>query len=566
MSHSIDQLFDAAQRLQQQGQLEQAITAYEAILAKDPHHLETLRFLGIAYAQLENMPQAILYLNRALESAPQDAGLHNNLANAYKKSHQFDKAIEHYLKALTIFPNYAEAHNNLAGVYALQNKFQQALTHYREAVHAKPAFVTAHYNLGLLLLRNNQLEAAKKQFHNVLALEPKHLDAQFYLGILYLEANQLEEASKAFNKVLALDEEHVNALANLGVIALKHNKGQLAVDYFTKALALDNTHIDARSNLAAAFIHHDRFENALMHYDVLLKEEPHNLEYLYNAGVAQMALGHLTEATKHFETMLHIQDDHFAALSNLAAIKIRLGQRREAILLLEHALAANPKDEVSQFMLNALTGREKKPEACPTYVGGLFNNYALYYDEHLQKTLNYALPHHIGRLLHTLHPKKVKHTVDLGCGTGLSGIVLRESSEHLVGVDLSAKMLVEAEKKGIYDELAEAELVAFLNEHKKSYDLMVAADVLPYLGALETLFNTVAHHLKKKGLFIFSHEINEKEPWKLQESARFSHHPDYIKSLCEKEGLHILSQEKVIARRQLQEPLYVMLYAVTRVS
>ncbi len=561
----IEALFAKAYQLQQAKQLPQAISCYEELLALSPIHADALRFLGLAHAQLEDMHNAIIYLSRALEHEPTDATLHNNLANAYKKSQDLDKATHHYQQALQLAPHYAQAHNNLAGVYALQGDFQQALRHYRLAVHAEPDFAAAHYNLGLLLLKNNQLEAAKKQFKNVLTLHPDHLDAQFYMGVLLLESNELDKAEQAFQEVLANNSEHVQALTNLGVIALKRDKGQLAIDYFTKALGFDNAHEEARNNLAATFIHHDRFENALMHYDVLLQQDPHNIEYLYNSGVAQMALGHLQEAIDHFETILTLQDNHFATLNNLAAIYIRLEQREKAITLLERAQAAEPGDEASRFMLQALTGHEKNPAASPAYVSNLFNNYAIYYDQHVQGPLHYMLPQHIGRLLHRLHCNNLSNTVDLGCGTGLCGIVLREVSKHLTGVDISAKMLAQAKDKEIYDKLVEDELITFLEQDKQFYQLAVAADVLPYLGELEALFAAVQERLAKEGLFIFSHEISTTQPWQLQESARFCHHPDYIKTLCEQYGFQIVEQEKVVARQQEGQGLEVMVYAAQKV-
>ncbi len=560
MSVDIESLLTKAHHLQQTGHLKEAIACYQQLLARSPQHIEALHCLGLAEAQCDCIPEAAITLNRALELQPDNAILHNHLANVYKKSHEFNQAITHYQKALHLAPHYAQAHNNLAGVYALQDHFQEALKHYGLAVHAEPDFVQAHYNLGLLLLKHNELAAAKIQFNNVLSLQPENAAASFYLGGLLLAENALDEAEAAFNDVLAHNSEHVEALVNMGVIELKREHGQLAIDYFTKALGFDNHNEEARNNLAATFIHHDRFENALAHYNVLLQQHPHHIEYLYNAGVAQMALGHLKEAMAHFNLILSLQADHFATLNNLAAIHIRLGERDEAITLLQRALLANPTDSASQFMLHALTGDNKNPEACPSYVSNLFNHYALYYDQHLQSTLHYALPQHIGRLLHRLKLNTINHALDLGCGTGLSGIVLRELTTHLTGVDIASKMLAEADKKGIYDKLIESELISFLQTSEPSYDLAIAADVLPYLGELEPLFAALSQRLHPQGFFIFSLEISDQAPWQLQSSTRFSHHPAYINNLCEEHGFKIIEQEKVVARQQNQQSLEVMLY------
>lgn len=560
MHQDIESLFTQAYQFQQTDQLPQAIALYEKVIDCEPNHVDALRFLGLTHAKLNNMKHARDYFARALMVQPNDANLHNNIANAYKALRVYDKAIEHYQHAIQLEPLYAQAHNNLASIYTLQNNYPQALSHYREAIHAEPNFTAAHYNLGLLLLKQETLDAALTQFNNVLALQPNHVDAQFYVGVLYLNANLLDKAESAFQNVLNHQEEHVFALTNLGVIALKRDAGQLAIDYFTKALILEPDHIEARNNIAATFIHHDRYENALMHYDVLLQRDPNNIEYHYNSGVAQMALGHLPEATTHFQTILSRAENHFAALNNLAAIQIRLGHRADAIALLQRAIRANPCDTASQFMLHALTGDEKHPQPCSDYVSNLFNNYALYYDQHMQGSLKYNLPHSIMRALHKLGYIAFKYTIDLGCGTGLSGVVLRESSEHLTGVDIAAKMIAQANKKDIYDKLIEAELLTFLQQDKQYYNLMVAADVLPYSGDLATLFCAIQERLSPQGLFVFSTEISTDDAWVLQDTARFCHHPDYIKALCEQHQLDILYQEKIVARKQEQQDLYVMLY------
>lgn len=557
-------LYDKAILLHQTGHLPEAITHYKQLLSLDPHHREAMHGLGLAFAENQDTDQAIKLLNQALTLEPTNPILHNHLANLYKRTHAIDKAIDHYQQALSLNPDYAQAHHNLGTLYALQAKFQMALHHYRLAVHADPTYIEAHYHLGLLLLKNQHLDAAKKQFNNVLALQPYHLEAQFYHGVLALEANDLDTAKHAFNAILTIDEEHVEAITNLGVIALKEDLPQLAIDYFTKALSLDHEHLEARNNLAATFIHHDRFENALMHYDVLLKNDPHHIEYLYNSGVAQMALGHLQEAIDHFETLLSVDDYHFDTLNNLAAICLRINQHAKAIALLERALLVKPNDEVTQFLLDVYQKHEKQREACPTYTKNLFNNYALYYDEHLKGPLNYTLPQVVGRLLHQFVHSHIKKAIDLGCGTGLCAGPLREMSDHLTGIDISSKMLAQAKEKGVYDELIESELISFLDANTDLYDLAIAMDVLPYLGALDSFFQHLYQRLASPSLLIFTHEISVSAPWQLQESARFCHHPDYVHALSRQQRFELLHQEKIIARQQNEQAVEVMIYVMSK--
>ncbi|WP_419420138.1 tetratricopeptide repeat protein [Legionella sp. D16C41] len=561
---SENELFTKANQLHQNNQLPEAIDLYETILKQNPEHVQSLHFLALAQAELGDLIQAVTYFKKALQLDANNPILYNNLANTYKKNHQFDEAICNYQKAITLEPTYAQAHNNLASTYAVLGQHQQALAHYHHALKNAPDFAAAHFNLGLLFISQNKLDEARIQFQNVLALNPKHLEAMFYLGVLALEANQLTEAEQAFQQVISENSNHVEALTNLGVIALKREQGQLSVDYFSKALALDNEHIEARNNLAATFMHYDRFENALMHYDYLLQKDPTNIEYLYNSGVAQMALGHLNEAINHFEHLLNEQHDHFAALNNLAAIYMRLNDKEKAKVLLTQALAVNPNDKTSKHMLNAIAGSTEQAETSTEYAANLFNNYALYYDQHVQKHLKYSLPNQILNLLEELKISHCEKTLDLGCGTGLTGQVLRDSTQQLIGVDIAKKMLDWARPKGIYDNLIEAEALTYLTNNKELYNLIVAADVLPYFGDLSSLFQQISQHLENEGYFIFTTEISSIMPWQLQTSARFSHHEKYLEQLAHANLFEIKAKKQIIARHQDSLPLPVWLVALQK--
>ncbi len=565
MDQDLNLLFENAYQLQHQDKLEEAIQLYQHILKAEPRHIDASHCIGLAYAQLGQWHEAIQYFKQALLYDSANPHIYLNLANTYKKTQDLSKAKLHYQQALQLNPKYAQAHNNLAGIYAHERHDTLALEHYKQALHAAPDFMAAHYNLGLLFLKTNQFAAAQKQFSNVIALFPEHADAHFYLGLLALQDEQLEQAENFFQHVLAIEPEHADAWVNSGVIALKRDQGQQAIDCFTRALAFNENHLEAKNNLASTFMHHDRFENALSYYDELLKNEPNNLEYLYNSGVAQMALGHLQEANDLFLRVVKLNKQHFAAFNNLAAIALKSGDKTNAVLMLQKAIEVNPKDASSQFMLNALQGNTHQI-ACPDYVKNLFNNYALYYEHHVQDVLKYDLPKQLLSMLYQFIPNQLKQSLDLGCGTGLTGLVLKNFCNHLTGVDIAEKMLAQAREKNCYDQLVHAEVVDFLKRANTPYDLITAIDVFPYLGDLEALFQTIVKCLSTKGLFFFTTEISDQHDWLLQDTLRFCHHPGYIKRLIKQFNLHLLYANPIYARQQNHHNLQVMLYVLQKAS
>ncbi len=420
------------------------------------------------------------------------------------------------------------------------------------------------FELGLSLLNNQHDDKAQIQFEHVVIQDASHALAWFYLGVLALKKGYLQDALDCFRTVLSLNPNDVEAWVNSGVVLLQQHEPQMAIHEFSKALSIDPNHEAARNNLAATFVYFDRFENALVHYNELLKSNPNHMEYAYNAAVCEMALGHLDAAITLYEKILRQNPKHFATLNNMAAIHNRLDQHQKTKDFLERALAVQPDNETCSFMLNALTHQDNKPASCTTYVRHLFNDYAIHYEQHMNHALGYTLSHHIASVLHQMPLFNVPKALDLGCGTGLTGIVLRELCQYLIGIDVSSKMLTKAQEKDIYDELFEAEAVAWLKQNAQHYDLVVAADVLPYVGDLAPLMEILSQRIQPKGYFICTFEISECEDWSIQETARFCHHPEYVVSLAKQFGFNLKSEQKVAGRQHQGQDLHVVLCVFER--
>lgn len=118
----------------------------------------------------------------------------------------------------------------------------------------------------------------------------------------------------------------------------------------------------------------------------------------------------------------------------------------------------------------------------------LFDWYAEHFDDHLQGRLKYRTPALICEQIFKLDPPRDLEVLDLGCGTGLCGPLLKPLARAMTGVDLSPNMLEMARKRGLYDELVCSDLIAFLAPHHARFDLVVATDVFIYVGALEAVF------------------------------------------------------------------------------
>lgn len=187
------------------------------------------------------------------------------------------------------------------------------------------------------------------------------------------------------------------------------------------------------------------------------------------------------------------------------------------------------------------------------YVRALFDEYAPRFERHLVEDLGYCAPQ---LLLDTLDvvsglSKQYDVALDLGCGTGLTGDVLRARVGTLVGVDLSPAMLALARRKNIYDRLVEDDLVVFLDrEPGNSADLVMATDVLIYLGNLDPLLTGVAQVLKRGGHVAVSIQSLDGGDLRLGADGRFSHGDGCVRESAARHGFRVAAEEVCEIRRE----------------
>lgn len=270
-----------------------------------------------------------------------------------------------------------------------------------------------------------------------------------------------------------------------------------------------------------------------------------------------------------FEQCLERAPGFAPAWSDLGQALERLDDRAAAGEAYSRAAALDPPDRLgAKARLARLEGQE--PTALsPAYVARLFDDYAKRFDRHLRESLHYSGPELIAEALDAQAPaRRFASALDLGCGTGLAGVPLRQRAERLEGVDLSARMVEEARKRGLYDALTVGEAEAFLAAAAPDrYDCIAAADVLGYLGDLRPIFRAAARALTPGGLFVFTVEtLFADEGFALAESMRFRHSRGYLEAQAEAAGFAVRSIHARSSRIDLGVPVAGLLVALQRSS
>ena len=254
---------------------------------------------------------------------------------------------------------------------------------------------------------------------------------------------------------------------------------------------------------------------------------------------------------------------HFAAgWFLLGEARLALADTAGAAEAFGRARALDPDDALGAGLRLARLGAAPTGEAMsPAYVRTLFDQYAHRFDAALRGKLAYRGP----ELLHDAvarastalgRPCAFAAGLDLGCGTGLAGVLFRDRVEKLDGVDLSPAMLAKAAALGLYARLEEAELgSALAAAPPASLDLIIAADTLCYVADLAPVFAEARRVLALGGLFAFTLETHDGDGVLLRDTLRYAHAAALARDLAAAAGLAVVLLDEASTRSEKGVPV-----------
>lgn len=359
-----------------------------------------------------------------------------------------------------------------------------------------------------------------------------------------------------------------------------------AAELFDAVLRRDPGHAGAAYKLGNLRKAAGRLGEAAKLYDRVLKREPGHAEARNNLGAVLQAGGRPEAAELCYREALRVRPSLAQPWLNLGRLLQEQGRNFEAAALYRDALVAGHDAGVFGHLKAAAEGATEgatgqgAPRAPDAYVRETFNAFAVSFDARLD-SLGYRVPRRLADLLGAALAARPApggearglDVLDLGCGTGLSGAALTGlpgGLTSLTGVDLASAMLAEAQKRGPYTRLEQAEASAWLAAAPVSaFDVVIAADVFIYIGDMGPSMTAIARVLRPGGLFAFSVEAGDRDEageaqasglpggWRLLPSGRYAQTRGYVERLALVHGFRIAAAEPETIRQGSPGMLYL---------
>jgi tetratricopeptide (TPR) repeat protein len=160
-----------------------ATFAQAATLSNQQRYAEAAAMFeqALPMAKAQNVPIVLsqignAYMNAAKQEQNRDARMQDQ-----------QKAVDNFQKALQLAPNDAGVHNNLGSVYAEMGKVAEAQAEFQKAADINPAGASGYYyNLGVVMVNQGKMNEAAVALKKATELDPNNANAFYWYGMALL--------------------------------------------------------------------------------------------------------------------------------------------------------------------------------------------------------------------------------------------------------------------------------------------------------------------------------------------------------------------------------------------
>jgi tetratricopeptide (TPR) repeat protein len=346
-----------AQQHMLDGNVAEALEAYQRAVAKDETSAFLHRRLAATLAQQSRLEEATAHAQRALELEPGDPETRLFLGQLYRARHDLPAA-EAILRAPNGEPFDADAAYQLFQVYFEAGRMEEAADTAKWLVVHEPDELRGRFALANVLQRQGKLAESDQTLRDALRIDPGNLRVYGMLARSMRERGDREGEMRVYREVLALDPDHLPTLIALGESQMDANDLEGAIATFEEIERRFPD--DMRSVVRLGFLKYEArdFAGAAQRFEKAAAADPQEYEYVFFLGVARRRMGDSEGAIESFRS-IPTEHKHYAeARTQVASILERRGDYQGALKEIELAAVAAPARPLDLYKatLRAKTG------------------------------------------------------------------------------------------------------------------------------------------------------------------------------------------------------------------
>ncbi len=337
--------------LQNDGEGEKALEAFERVLAIDPGEINLATRVAFLLTQQGDYPRAIDILKDAVKAEPKEPGPYLQLAYIYAKYlKKMPPAVQYAEEAVKLAPNEIDGYQRLAEVQLTAKDRKGALRTLDRAAQVTtnvPAFWTQLGKLYLALLaqdgktpKPDELQKVNDVFRKALTLAPSDASVLTDAADYFAASQQVQEAIPLYLRVLELQPNDTNAREKLATGFMLTNQRGKAIEMLQAIIQQ----------------HPEKYQP----YELLGRVLEEDAKALAQDDRLEEARAAYSKAAANFEQSLLInaaQPDNYLHLAELLIGRLRENER--AVRILQGARRQYPSVPQITYLL-AIALREAK--------------------------------------------------------------------------------------------------------------------------------------------------------------------------------------------------------------
>ena len=358
---SIEQLAARAEKLENDGKLEDAESAYREILKIDPRSIAALNRLGAIEVRRGQFSTGIRYYKQALDLNPSEFATNLNLGIAFIKRQDYANAVPPLERAARAAPENFQARELLAGALVGQDDFSRAVPHLEKASELNPNDLGTLYILERSYLETKQFQKALPTFEHLQSLDPNSAWVRILRGQAEDALGNYPTAIEEFEVARRQLPRDATVGFSLGFMYWKTRRLAEAQSEIEEALKLDPEFEEAKYYLADTYILEDKPTAALPLLAALLHRQPRDARALADQGKALEKLNRDTEAARAYEGCLRVDPERADVHYRLARVYKKLKRSDDYVRELATAQRLQKKNREEQETLMQASGAHGDP-------------------------------------------------------------------------------------------------------------------------------------------------------------------------------------------------------------
>jgi tetratricopeptide (TPR) repeat protein len=260
-------LYDLASHYEKLDCPEKSIIYYKKYLDLDPFAEHVWNNLGLVYAGLDDLENALEAFDLAVAINPSYYPAYYNKAEMLVLNNDIPGAIGVYNELLDCDRTNTRALCDLGTCFEEIGNFQEALIHFQKALEISSSCPDAWYGSGLIYYRQRKFRLSIASFKKAVNLQPVNSDYWFMLGEAYVGMKKLNQAISAYSKASELNPLDFEAWMSCAQVLYRKKRLDEAIYMLLRLYQYNHDNPTLNYRLAAYYTYQGDTRNALMYFE-----------------------------------------------------------------------------------------------------------------------------------------------------------------------------------------------------------------------------------------------------------------------------------------------------------